>query len=131
VTEGETTVGTKRGKRSATRTSKQRGPATSPKQAAGAGARRKPEAAPARREAATPSLLEQAVALRDAIQRSKLTATDPWGYTAKARGWLTRAEQLVVRIGDDVETAAARKGVEALRAEVEGDRDFREARRLF
>ncbi len=136
--EGETTVASKRGKRSGTKTSTQRGKAAPAKPAARAWPRRKPGAArarrvaaPARREITLPPLLEQAVALRDAIQRSKLTAADPWSYTAKARGWLTRAEQLLDRIGGNTETAAARKGVETLRAEVEGDREFRQARRLF
>jgi hypothetical protein len=87
--------------------------------------------APARRDTASPSLLEQAMALRDAIQRSKLTAHDPWGYTAKARGWLTRVEALVARVGTEADAAVTRKGVETLRGEVESDRDFQEARRLF
>jgi hypothetical protein len=88
--------------------------------------------APPRREAASsPSLTERALALRNAIQHSKLTAADPWGYTAKARAWQVRVERLLDRLGTGVETAETRKAVEALAVEVEGDRDFQEARRLF
>ncbi len=134
-------MATKRGKRSGTKTTnKQRGKAAPAKPAARPGARPKPKAAPerrvtvasvapARREAAPPSLLEQAKALRDDVQRSKLTATDPWSYTGKARGWQERAERLLDQITGNVGTAATRKGVEALRAEIEGDRDYQEARR--
>jgi hypothetical protein len=88
-----------------------------------------PVVAPARREVAPPSLLDQAKALRDAVQQSKLTARDPWGYTAKARAWQERVEQLLDRITTNVDAAATRKGVEALRAEIEGDRDYQEAQR--
>lgn len=90
-----------------------------------------PAIAPARREAAPVSLLERAKALRDVIQRSKLTAPDPWRYTPKARAWLGRAEPLLDRISANTETVEMRKAVDALAAEVEGDADFREARRLF
>ena len=90
---------------------------------------RVPAIAPARQAAASPSLLERAKALRDTIQRSKLTAPDPWTYAAKARAWLDRAERLLDRISANVETAEMRKAVEALTAEVEGDRDFQEAQR--
>jgi hypothetical protein len=85
--------------------------------------------APARREVAPPSLLDQAKALRDSVHQSKLTARDPWGYTAKARGWQERVEQLLDRITANVDAAATRKGVEALRVEIEGDRDYQEAQR--
>ncbi len=88
-----------------------------------------PVVAPVRREVAPPSLLEQAKALRDSVQESKLTARDPWGYTAKARAWQERVEQLLDRITANVDAAATRKGVEALRAEIEGDRDYQEAQR--
>ena len=92
-----------------------------------------PLAAPPRREAAsgTPSLTERALALRDTIQHSKLTAANPWAYTAKARAWEARAERLLDRLGAGAETAETRKAVEALAVEVEGDRDFQDARRLF
>jgi hypothetical protein len=99
-----------------------------------------PKAPPAAKPAGTrpvatrpaePSLLERAEALRDAIQRSKLTAPDPWAYTAKARGWGVRAQELVDRIARDGATPGARQGLEQLSGEVEGDREFQEARRLF
>lgn len=148
-------MATKRGKRSGTKTTdKQRGKAAPAKPAARAkdrpaGGRPSdsgraakgptaaaperrvtvPAVAPARREAAPPSLLEQAKALRDAIQRSKLMARDPWGYAAKARGWQERAEKLLDQITANVDAAATRKGVGALRTEIESDRDFQEAHR--
>lgn len=81
--------------------------------------------------AASPTAREQVRSLREAIERSKLTSPDPWGYTAKARGWLQRTDQVFARIEAGADTAGARKTVEALRAEVEGDRDFQAARRLF
>jgi hypothetical protein len=87
--------------------------------------------APARPAAPSPDALEQVRSLREAIERSKQTALDPWGYTAKARGWLQRADQVVVRIAASADVAGTRKALDTLRAEVEGDRDFREARRLF
>jgi hypothetical protein len=142
-------VATKRGKRSGTkatakRSSKAARPAARPTPAkAAVKPAAKPPAKPAarraapvpaapRREAASaPSLTERALALRDTIQQSKLTAADPWGYTAKARAWQARVERLLDRLGTGAETAETRKAVEALAVEVEGDRDFQEARRLF
>lgn len=131
-------MATKRGKRSGTKTKSKAKPKATAKpsvksaratsQAPGRRAAI-PAVAPARQAAAPPALLERAKALRDAIQRSKLTAPDPWTYTAKARGWLDRAERLLDRISANVETAEMRKAVEALTAEVEGDRDYREAQR--
>jgi hypothetical protein len=94
-------------------------------------------AAPARPAPATrgtapsPGLVEQARSLRDAIERSKQTAPDPWGYTTKARGWLQRADQVLGRIAASADVAGTRKILETLQTEVEGDRDFKEARRLF
>ena len=90
-------------------------------------------AAPSRRPApappaAEPSPLERAERLRDDIQRSKVTHSDPWSYTAKARAWGERAQRLV---DDGAAGRDVRRAVAALAAEVEGDRDFREARRLF
>lgn len=87
-------------------------------------------AAPARQAAPTP-LLEQARSLREAIERSKLTAPDPWGYTTKARGWIQRADQVLSRIESSADAAGTRKTLETLRGEIEGDRDFQAARRLF
>jgi hypothetical protein len=100
-------------------------PRPAPKAASGRG----PAAGPAR--TSEPSVLERCEALRDAIQKSKLTAPDPWAYTAKARGWGQRAQDLVDRIAREGATDAARQGLERLAGEVEGDRDFQEARRLF
>jgi hypothetical protein len=77
------------------------------------------------------SLAEHAERLRDQILRSKLTHPDPWSYAAKARAWGDRAETLVVQITAAGDTPAVRRTLEALVAELEGDRDFREARRLF
>jgi hypothetical protein len=129
-------VATKRSKRSGTkstakRSSKAARPAARPKPAKpAANAAAKPAsrpAAPARREAAGPSLEERTLALRDAIEHSKLTAVDPWGYTPKARKWVARAERLLA----GTEPAEAHKALAALAAEVEGDREFQEARRRF
>ncbi len=145
-------MATKRGNRSGTKvTAKRSGKAARP--AAREAERRKPAkaatkpaakavakpaarrvaVAPARREVTggAPSLMERAKALRDAIQRSKLTAADPWAYTPKARAWLARSERLLDQLSANVETAEMRKAVEALAAAVEADRDFREARRFF
>ena len=74
------------------------------------------------------TLVARAERLYDDIQRSKITHPDPWTYTTKARGWVKRAEQLVVEAsaGRDV-----RRDLDGLAAEVERDRDFREAHRLF
>jgi len=128
--EGTTTVATKRSKRSGTKSiakgsSKAARPAATPAKPAAKAAR---PTAP-RREAAgrVPSFAERALSLRDAIQHSKLTAADPWGYTVKARKWEARAERLVA----GAETAEAREALATLAAELEGDRDFQEARRLF
>jgi hypothetical protein len=87
--------------------------------------------APARPAAPEPALVEQARSLREAVERSKQTAPDPWGYTAKARGWLQRTDQVFDRIAASADVAGARKALDTLRAEVEGDRDFQAARRLF
>ena len=93
-------------------------------------AARQVPAAPSRRPApaAEPSPLERAERLRDDIQRSKVTHPDPWSYTAKARPWGERAQRLV---DDGAAGRDVRRAVAALAAEVEGDRDFQEARRLF
>ena len=69
--------------------------------------------------------------LRDDILRSKTTHPDPWGYTAKARGWGQRAQALVDELASRGDSAQLERSVEALTAEVSGDRDFQAARRLF
>lgn len=73
---------------------------------------------------------ERAERLRAAIEQSKLTAPDPWTYTPKARRWGQRAEQLVYRIRGGESPVLGRE-LEALTAEVEGDRDFQDARGRF
>jgi hypothetical protein len=138
--EGETTVATKRGKKSGGK----KGTGGGKKTAARPGAKRTaPPAASGRRaaapgrtgtaapRAAEPTSLERAMALRDAIQRSKLTAADPWAYTAKARGWGERAQRVVDQLARDAGSSSARQALDGLSTEVERDRDFQEARRLF
>ena len=123
-------MATKHSKRSGTKSaakgsSKAARPAAKPAKPAATAAR---PAAPRRGAASrAPSLAERALSLRDAIQHSKLTAANPWDYTAKARKWEARAERLLA----GAETAETHKALETLAAEVEGDRDFQEARRLF
>lgn len=78
-----------------------------------------------------PSLLERAERLRDEVNRSKLTHPDPWAFAAKARGWAQRAQALVEQVAAGGDTAESRRAVDALAAEVERDRDFQEARKLF
>lgn len=80
---------------------------------------------------AGPSLLEQAERLRDEIQRSKLTHPDPWTYGAKARTWGVRAQALVDQLATRGDDTATRHALVTLEAEVQGSRDFQEARRLF
>jgi hypothetical protein len=98
--------------------------------ATASGSRAAATARPASRPAG-PTLGEHAERLRDEIHRSKLTHPDPWRYAAKARPWGERAQVLVELITVRGETAAARSSLEALVAELEADRDFQEARRLF
>jgi hypothetical protein len=146
-------VAKKTGKRSATKKAASRpakaasSPAARPTKTAKAAtnaatktAAKAPAALPPKRAAATArpappaaglTLGEQAERLRDEIQRSKLTHPDPWRYTAKARGWGERAQVLVELIAARGDTASARGSLEALAAELQGDRDFQEARRLF
>lgn len=78
-----------------------------------------------------PALGEQAARLRDDILRSKLTHPDPWRYAGKARGWGERAQALVDQTAAGSHGAEARRAFEALAGEIQGDRDFQEARRLF
>ena len=80
---------------------------------------------------AGPGLADLAERLRDDIQRSKLTHPDPWTYAAKARAWGVRAQTLVEEIALKGGTSATRRTLEALDGEVQRDRDFQEARRLF
>ena len=97
----------------------------------------KPAAAPAAKRAganaAHPGLPmdERARQLHADIARSKLTHPDPWRYAAKARGWGERAQVIVELITIRGETASALSSLEALVAELDKDRDFQEARRLF
>jgi hypothetical protein len=80
---------------------------------------------------AGPTLEEHAERLRDEILRSKLTHPDPWRYAPKAREWGERGQALVERIAAEGDTPATRRALETLDAELRGDRDFQEARRLF
>ena len=76
--------------------------------------------------------MDQVERLRDQIQRSKLTHPDPWTYGAKARGWGERAASpRGCRSPSRGDSPAAQRTIEALDAEIQGDRDFQEARRLF
>ena len=131
----------KTGKRSATKKAASRPSKTVPRPAAKPAKKTTAKApAPGKRVVATarpapaptgPTLGEQAERLRDEIQRSKLTHPDPWRYAAKARGWGERAQVLVELIAVRGDTSSARSSLQALEAELQGDRDFREARRLF
>ena len=104
-----------------------------------AAAKAAPKAAPpakravpaARPASAGPGLMALAERLRDQIQQSKLTHPDPWTYGAKARGWGERAQVLVDEIAVKGDSPAVQRTIEALEAELRGDRDFQEARRLF
>lgn len=92
--------------------------------------------APATRAAASaqpagPSLMELAERLRDDILRSKHTHPDPWAYGAKARPWGERVQVIVAQIAVAGDTPASRRALEALDGEIQRDRDFQEARRLF
>jgi hypothetical protein len=76
-------------------------------------------------------VLERAERLRDAILKSKLCHPDPWGYAPKARAWAQRAQEIVDTIATSGDTVAHHRALDAFAAEVEGDSDFQEARRLF
>jgi hypothetical protein len=78
-----------------------------------------------------PALVERAERLRDEILRSKLTHPNPWTYAAKARGWGERAQVLVELIVVQGPSPTTLRTLEGLHAEVDRDRDFQEARRLF
>jgi hypothetical protein len=90
-----------------------------------------PKRAGATARPAGPPPGEQAERLRDEIQRSKLTHPDPWTYAAKARAWSKQAQALVEEIAVKGDTPVTRRTLETLAGEVERDRDFQEARRLF
>lgn len=138
-------MGKKVQKRSATKKTASKPPKAAPKPAGKAPARTAvkaaPKAAPPAKRAvaesrpASPptrhSLTDQVERLREQIQRSKLTHPDPWTYGAKARGWGDRVQILVEQITVQGESPAAQRTIEALDAEIQGDRDFQEARRLF
>lgn len=101
--------------------------------AATARAASKRASAPARPATSTPGagLGERAQRLHEEILRSKLTHPSPWIYAAKARAWGERAQVLVEMIVVQGHTPGTLRTLEALHAEVERDRDFQEARRLF
>ena len=101
------------------------------KAAKSAPAKAKVTASPPRAASAGPSLGERAERLRDEILRSKLTHPDPWAYAAKARGWGERAQVIVETIVLRGDSPATLRTLEVLHTEVEGDRDFQTARRLF
>ncbi len=138
-------MGKKVQKRSATKKTASKPPKAAPKPAGKAPARTAAKAAPkaappakrtvAESRPASPptrhSLTDQVKRLREQIQRSKLTHPDPWTYGAKARGWGDRVQVLVEQITVQGESPAAQRTIEALDAEIQGDRDFQEARRLF
>jgi hypothetical protein len=136
-------VAKKTGKRSATKKAAKRPSKAATRPAAKAAKKTTAKAkapAPGKRAVATarpapppagPTLGEHAEHLRDEIQRSKLTHPDPWRYAAKARGWGERAQVLVELIAVRGDTPSARSSLQALDAELERDRDFQEARRLF
>ena len=138
-------MGKKVQKRSATKKTASKPPEAAPKPAAKAPARTPakaaPKAAPPAKRAVAESrpapaptrhrLTDQVERLREQIQRSKLTHPDPWTYGAKARGWGDRVQVLVEQITVQGESPAAQRTIEALDAEIQGDRDFQEARRLF
>src|SRR5262245_12410995 len=134
--EDDGTVAKKARKRSATKKAGNR-PRKATRQPAGkaatkaakAGARRvvpRPASAPP-----GPTLHEHARRIRDEIARSKHTHPDPFAYAPKAREWGERVEILVEQITIRGDTAAVRRSLEALDAELQRDPDFRDARRLF
>jgi hypothetical protein len=88
-------------------------------------------AVPPAPRAVGPTPGEEAERLRDEIQRSKLTHPDPWRYAAKARAWGERVQALVEQIAAGDQTPAVRRALSTLAGEVQADRDFQEARRLF
>ena len=111
------------------------GPAPTPSDGARsvrpAGSPTRPPIAAVSPVAAGPTPLERAEGLWEQIVRSKLTHPDPWPYTAKARAWARRAEQIIDDLAIGRTTEGARQALTALTAEVEQDRDFQAARRSF
>jgi hypothetical protein len=140
-------VAKKTGKHSATKKAVSKPSKTTARPAAKAAKKpaAKPAVAPAPKLAAAPAAKraganaahpglpvdERARQLHADIARSKLTHPDPWRYAAKARGWGERAQVIVELITIRGETASALSSLEALVAELDKDRDFQEARRLF
>jgi hypothetical protein len=143
--EGNETVAKKAQKRSATKKAARKPAKAARKPAAKAPkkpvSKAAPKAAPPAKRAGAPSrpappstrpsLLALAERLRDQIRRSKLTHPNPWVYGAKARGWGDRVQVLVEEIAVTGDSPALQRSIEALDAELQGDRDFQEARRLF
>ena len=93
--------------------------------------KRMPVAPPPAPAPVGPTLGEQAERLRDEILRSKLTHPDPWRYAPKARAWGERAQTLVEQLAAGRQASGAQRDLEALARELQADRDFKEARRIF
>jgi hypothetical protein len=136
--EDDETVAKKGPKRSATKKAAGKSPKTAARRPAGKAAgkattplKRAPVTVRPAPPPAGPTLEEHAERLRDEILRSKLTHPDPWRYAPKAREWGERGQALVERIAAEGDTPATRRSLETLDAELRGDRDFQEARRLF
>ena len=96
-----------------------------------AGSRTRRPVAAASPVPAAPTWLERAEGLWAQIVRSKLTHPDPWDYTAKARVWAHRAEQIVEDLAMGRNIEGARRALTDLTAELEQDRDFDAARKAF
>jgi hypothetical protein len=118
---------TKTTARPAAKAAKKAANKTAPKRAATPAPAR--AAAPA--AAAAGALAERARQILEEITRSKLTHPDPWRYAPKAREWGDRALTIVELVAVRGETSSAHNSLAALVAELDADRDFQEARRLF
>jgi hypothetical protein len=119
---------TKTTARPAAKAAKKTASKTAPKRATAPAAAR--AAAPAA-GAAAGALAERARRIHEEITRSKLTHPDPWRYAPKAREWGDRALTIVDLVVVRGETPSAHSSLAALVAELDADRDFQEARRLF
>jgi hypothetical protein len=75
------------------------------------------------------SIADQLKRLRDAIEESKHHHPDPWAYSPKVRQWNERAERLLGTASGGGDATANIEAFQSLATEVEGDLDFREARR--
>jgi hypothetical protein len=133
-------VAKKTGKRSPTKKAARKPSKTTARPAAKAADETAPKraAAPAPARAAAPAapvaagaLAERARRIHEEITRSKLTHPDPWRYAPKAREWGDRALTIVDLVAVRGETPSAHSSLAALVAELDADRDFQEARRLF